>query len=200
MPTPRRTAFSAPIAFAQKPSSFPSSSACAAATPNDTPGAFVPGTPTMRTPSRSRSTPASISSRLSPSLTSGAAPMLRPLTALTSPGVAPGPRASPAASTFPAPMRRGALPLAIAGRRERRHAPARRRNRRDRRAAPRTPCSWERSARARPRALRPRRNQAQWLRSPENTSSRPDPAPRCGILHARLLTETPVALFEQPGA
>ena len=77
---PRRTATSAPMPFAQKPSIFLSSSAFAAVTPKFTPAASAPGTGAIFTPSRARSMPASTSRRRSPISTQGAAPMLRPFT------------------------------------------------------------------------------------------------------------------------
>ena len=59
------------MAFAQKPSILPSSSAFAAATPNETPGSCVPGTPTIRTPSRARSMPEIDQELLQPQLDHG---------------------------------------------------------------------------------------------------------------------------------
>src|SRR6185503_11653002 len=77
VPTPLRTATSAPMPFAQNPSIFPSSSAFAASSPNDADSPMAPGTGPIFT-SRSGSMPAAFSICFNPSTGRGAAHEIEP--------------------------------------------------------------------------------------------------------------------------
>jgi hypothetical protein len=148
VPMPRRTAISAPVALAQKPSILPSASAFAAAAPEAKPEDSEPGTGTIWTPAFSRSMPASSSSSRRPSSTTGTAAM-RLRGPLKGRHVShPDLTALPASRRCPGQAWRAACHHAIQGRRTTCRARGPPRNRPLRRVALRRPWTLERYVRS----------------------------------------------------
>ena len=115
LPTPLRMAFCAPIALAQKPSICPSSSALAAATPNETPrlmrARYVDDPNARRARDRCRSRPAVCSKRQFHQRRGADGPALHRID-VAGLDIEIG-HASPAANRCPATKRREAWRLAI---------------------------------------------------------------------------------------